>query len=160
MVNTETDMICKNYILSLVCLLVGFAGIAQNPHIKDIGMSDPHIRVFNDTIYLFCRHDSGTEDKVWTMKDWRVFSTTDLVNWTLRDTISPKDNYMDDNTTDCWASDAASRSGKYFFYFSDRKRGIGVMTSDVPYGPFTDPLGKALIEPKHDSTHNTIIQTC
>lgn len=115
-------------------------------------MSDPHVRLFNDTIYLYTGHDASPTDNTWVMKDWRVFSTTDLVHWTLRDTISPKENYMDDNSTDCWASDAASRNGKYYFYFSDRKRGIGVMTSESPTGPFADALGKPLVSPKHDPT--------
>ena len=59
---------------------------------------------------------------------------------------------MDDNSTDCWASDAAARNGKYYFYFSDRKRGIGVMTSDSPSGKYTDALGKPLVSPMHDPT--------
>ena len=124
----------------------------QNPIIKDIGMSDPHIRVFRDTVYLYCGHDSGPDDRTWVMGDWRVFSTTDLVNWKFEATISPRDNYMDDNSTDCWAGDAATRNGQYFFYFSDRKRGIGVMRSGSPRGPFRDALGKPLLSPMHDPT--------
>jgi len=62
------------------------------------------------------------------------------------------DNYMDDNSSDCWASDAASRNGKYYFYFSDRKRGIGVMSANSPAGPFKDALGKPLVAPMHDPT--------
>ncbi|MDO5971319.1 family 43 glycosylhydrolase [Flavivirga aquimarina] len=142
----------KNYFLSLAYLLLSHFNFAQNPVIKDIGMSDPHVRVFNDTLFLYSGHDYSPNDKTWIMKDWRVFSSTNLINWTIRTSISPKDNYMDDNSTDCWASDAASRNGKYYFYFSDRKRGIGVMTSDAPYGTFKDPLGKALVAPMHDPT--------
>lgn len=117
-----------------------------------MGVSDPHVRVFNDTIYLYSGHDARPEDKTWIMKDWRVYSSTDLLNWSLRDTISPKDNYMDDNSSDCWASDAASRNGNYYFYFSDRKRGVGVMSSTTPVGPFKDVLGKPLVAPMHDPT--------
>jgi hypothetical protein len=108
--------------------------------------------VFNDTIYLYSGHDSSPEDKTWVMKDWRVFSSTDLINWSLRDTISPRDNYMDDNSSDCWASDAASKNGNYYFYFSDRKRGVGVMSSSSPAGGFKDALGKPLVAPMHDPT--------
>ena len=125
---------------------------AQNPVVEDIGMSDPHMRVFNDTLYLYCGHDSDPNDKTWVMKNWRVFSSTNLVDWSLRAVISPKDNYMDDNSSDCWAGDAASRNGKFYFYFSDRKRGVGVMVSDSPVGPFVDALGKPLVAPMHDPT--------
>ncbi len=125
---------------------------AQNPIVKDIGMSDPHIRVFDDTIYLYCGHDSHPDDKTWVMKEWRIFSSTDLINWKQEGVISTKDNYMPDNSTDCWAGDAATRNGKYYFYFSDRKRSVGVMASDSPKGPFKDALGKPLVSPMHDPT--------
>ena len=141
----------KNKFL-LMTLLWSHIAFAQNPIIGDIGVSDPHVRVFNGTIYLYSGHDSSPTDTTFIMKDWRVFSTTDLVNWTLRTTISPKDNYMDDNSVDCWAGDAASRNGKYYFYFSDFTRGIGVMESDSPAGPFKDALGKPLVTPSYDPT--------
>lgn len=143
----------KKIILLLFCFvgLWGSVG-AQNPVIKDIGMSDPHIRVFHDSLYLFCGHDSSPDDKTWIMKDWRVFSSSDLCNWKQVQTISPKDNYMDDSSTDCWAADAATRNGMYYFYFSDRKRGIGVMRANSPLGKFTDALGKSLVSPMHDPT--------
>lgn len=141
-----------NCFVLLIFLLINAICFSQNPIIKNKGVSDPHIRVFNDTIYLYSGHDSHPNDKIWNMKDWRVFSSTDLLNWTIRDTISPKENYMTDDSEDCWASDAISRNGQYYFYFSDRKRGVGVMTSDTPSGPFIDPLNKPLVSPMHDPT--------
>lgn len=141
----------KFFCLVLILVSAGTA-CAQNPIVKDIGMSDPHIRVFDDTIYLYCGHDSHPEDKIWVMKEWRIFSSTDLVNWEQKGVISTKDNYMPDNSTDCWAGDAATRNGKYYFYFSDRKRSVGVMASDSPKGPFMDALGKPLVSPMHDPT--------
>lgn len=142
----------KSRIILFLIALIANAAFSQNPILKDMGVSDPHVRVFNDTIYLYSGHDATPEDKTWIMKDWRVFSTTDLVNWKIRDTISPKENYMDDKSTDCWASDATTRNGKYYFYFSDRKRGVGVMTSTSPVGPFEDALDKPLVSPMHDPT--------
>lgn len=142
----------KRFYIFILCIV--FCGItfAQNPILKGLGVSDPHVRVFNDTIYLYSGHDTSPDDKTWVMKDWRVFSSTDLLNWSLRKTISPKDNYMDDNSTDCWASDASARNGKYYFYFSDRKRGVGVMAATSPSGNFKDVLGKPLVAPMHDPT--------
>ncbi|OAV45802.1 1,4-beta-xylanase [Lewinella sp. 4G2] len=86
------------------------------------------------------------------MKDWRVFATTDLVNWQHVGTISPADNYMGAGATDCWASDAAERNGQHYFYFSDQKRSVGVMTGPTPAGPFRDVLGQPLVAPRHDPT--------
>lgn len=143
----------KLFQVVFLILVVGTQKVySQYPISKYQGISDPHIRVFNDTVFLYSGHDSSPDDKTWIMKDWRVFSTTDLQNWYLVDTISPKDNYMEDNTADCWAGDAAALNGKYYFYFSDRKRGVGVMASDSPTGPFKDALGKPLVEPMHDPT--------
>lgn len=148
MVNTKYKITLLFAGLIMSCVSI----FANNPLVKNAGMSDPHIRVFNDTIYLYSGHDTSPKDSTWIMKNWLVYSTTDLIHWTLRDSISPKDNYMANNSVDCWASDAASRHGQYYFYFSDRKRGIGVMKSHSPTGPFKDALGKALVSPMHDPT--------
>lgn len=142
----------KLKVLFVFTVLIYQSALSQNPLVRNIGMSDPHVRVFNDTLYLFSGHDSHRDDKIWVMKDWRVFSTTSLTDWKLETTISPKDNYMGDTSTDCWASDASTRNGKYYFYFSDRKRGVGVMQANSPAGPYSDALGKALVSPMHDPT--------
>lgn len=149
MITTKKRLKCALVITHLI--LCSFLH-GQNPILKNLGVSDPHIRVFNDTVYLYAGHDTSPNDKTWVMKDWRVFSTIDLVNWSLRNTISPKENYMDDDSSDCWASDAISRNGMYYFYFSDGKRGIGVMNSNSAVGPFKDALGKPLVAPMHDPT--------
>ncbi len=139
------------YLLLLVLTFTTEA-FSDNPVIKNIGMSDPHIRVFNDTLYLFSGHDSHPDDKIWVMKDWRVFSSTDLVQWKQETIISPRDNYMNNDSKDCWAGDAASRNGMYYFYFSDQKRSVGVMSSIHPGGHYVDALGKPLVKPMHDPT--------
>lgn len=75
-------------------LLISNSVKAQNPIIGIPGISDPHVRVFNNKIYLYSGHDDKPTDTTWVMKDWRVFSTSDLVNWKQETVISPKDNYM------------------------------------------------------------------
>lgn len=140
------------YIAVLTLCLIGSVVQAQNPITTFKGISDPHIRVFNDTIYLYSGHDSHPEDTTWVMKDWRVFTTTNLLDWKHVNTIYPTNNYMDNESEDCWASDAATRNGNYYFYFSDKKRGIGVMEAKHPAGNFTDALNKPLVSPLHDPT--------
>ncbi len=141
----------KSILFAYSFFVVGFLQ-AANPLIKDIGMSDPHVQVFNDTIYLFTGNDDSPTDKLWVMKDWRVFKSTDMLNWDLASIISTSNNYMDDNSIDCWAGDASTRNGKYYFYFSDQKRSIGVMVANTPSGKYIDALGKPLLTPMHDPT--------
>lgn len=138
--------------MHLISIFLCNSVLAQNPIIGTPGISDPHVRVFNNKIYLYSGHDDKPTDVTWVMKDWRVFSTTDLINWKLETVISPENNYMGANSTDCWAGDAAERNGKYYFYFSDRKRSIGVMKADSPDGKYIDALGKPLVAPMHDPT--------
>jgi hypothetical protein len=143
----------RDYLFGLLSLIfLNISTVAQNPLIKNIGMSDPHIRVFNDMLFLFSGHDNNPNDKTWVMRDWRVFFSTDLLNWQLETIISPCDNYMGCNSVDCWAGDVAGRNGKYYFYFSDQKRSVGVMIADSPGEKYTDALGHPLVAPMHDPT--------
>ena len=59
------------------------------------------------------------------MPEWRIYSSEDIVDWQLESVISPKQNYMDDSSTSCWAGDAATRNGKAYFYFSNHNINTG-----------------------------------
>ncbi len=118
----------------------------KNPLIEQPGMSDPHMLVLNDTCYLFTGHDIGFGVSNWIMPDWRIFMSTDLQNWKHVGTISPKDNIMGEGNSNCWAGDIVSRNGKYYWYYSNRKEGAGVMVADKPEGPYKDALGRYLID--------------
>lgn len=48
------------------------------------------------------------------------------------------------------------RNGKFYFYGTIEGRGIGVLVADSSYGPFVDPIGKALIGPEYDSIDPTV----
>jgi hypothetical protein len=144
--------VLQQCVLSALAMFVSSTVIADNPLVKDQGVSDPHIRVYGDTVYLYSGHDTSPTDPTWVMKEWQIFSSKNLVDWEKVGSVSPADNYMEDDSTDCWACDAATRNGKYFFYFSDRKRSVGVMMSDRPEGPFVDAIGKPLVAPLHDPT--------
>ena len=49
-----------------------------------------------------------------------------------------------------WAPCAETRNGRYYFYAPVGGTQIGVAVSNLPTGPFTDPLGKPLIEKGRD----------
>lgn len=117
-----------------------------NPLIKEPGMADPHMLVVHDTCYVFTGHDIGFGVSDWVMPDWRIYRSTDLKNWKLVGTISPKDNYMGKENKNCWAGDVVARNGKYYWYFSNRKESTGVMVASKPEGPYKDALGKPLVD--------------
>jgi hypothetical protein len=81
------------------------------------------------------------------MKDYHVFSSENLVDWTDHGAIiDQKDvDWVDPNGNAMWAPDAIERNGTYYFYFPAiadtnegfRGRRIGVATSGTPHGPFT-----------------------
>ena len=45
--------------------------------------ADPAPMVYDGRLYLYTSHDEDvTVDNFYTMNDWRLYSTTDMVNWT------------------------------------------------------------------------------
>ena len=78
----------KNNLLSTIFACIATASLqAQNPIICDRYTPDPAPYVHGDTLYLFVDHDENqTENNYFTMKDWLLYSTVDMVNWTYRGT--------------------------------------------------------------------------
>ncbi|RXP62748.1 hypothetical protein EC396_03245 [Lutibacter sp. HS1-25] len=118
---------------------------AQNPIVPNQGLNDPHIHIFNDTAYVYASHDRSAEDKAFIMEDWWIWSSPDLVNWTKRSVLDPKDTYIGEGFQGCWATDVGEKNGKYYWYFSEKNQQTGVVVGDSPVGPWTDPLGKPLL---------------
>ena len=134
----------KSLLLPLIMALLPWTGLlAQNPFITHMYTADPSARVFNDTLYIYPSHDPDTA--TWfSMEDWHVFSTTDMINWTDHGVaLSVDDLSWADH--EAWAPDCEYRNGKYYFYYPVEANYIGVAVGDKPYGKFTDPLGKPLI---------------
>lgn len=117
---------------------------ANNPIKKDVGMADPHIRIFNNKAYLYTTRDADPTAQTFVMPDWHIWSSDDLVTWKHERTIKPTETYMGESN-DCWAPDIEFRNGKYYFYFSNKNIDTGVMEGDSPTGPFKDVLGKPML---------------
>lgn len=121
----------------------------RNPIVQSCYSTDPAPMVDGDRLYVYTGHDEAGADFFW-MYDWRVFSTSDMVNWT--DHGSPASlatfKWSDDRA---WAPQCIKRNGKYYFYVPVHSKlsggmAIGVGVGDTPYGPFKDALGKPLYE--------------
>ena len=53
----------------------------QNPIIQTSYTADPAPMVYNGKVYLYTSHDE--DHSTWfTMNDWRLYTTEDMVNWT------------------------------------------------------------------------------
>ncbi len=116
-----------------------------NPLFPGLGACDPQVRVYDDHVYMYATHDASPDNKTFVMNNWWVWHTTDLVNWEMISVLKPEQTYFRKPSTECWATDAARRNGKYYFYFSMGPENIGVVEGNSPAGPWHDPLGHALI---------------
>lgn len=129
-----------------------------NPLITHRYGADPYAIVYEGRVYLYMSGDTlqydeegkvapNTFGKICTIN---VISSEDLVNWTDHGSIhaaGPHGASVWGNNS--WAPAVAYKTingiTKFFIYFANGGNGIGVLTSDSPTGPFTDPIGKALI---------------
>ncbi len=143
----------------LVLTVVSNEALAQNPldFGSNIRTADPSARVWKDgKLYLYTSHDQECQVDFW-MKDWHVFSSSDLVSWTDHGPVlSVNELKWADNYA--WAPDAAYKNGKYYLVFpagtghkdrvnpkkSTKWMGIGIAESKSPTGPFKDKIGAPL----------------
>ena len=147
--------------------VVAFHCYALNPIVQTIYNADPAPVVHDGVCYLYTSYDEDVLVKnFFTMKDWRCFSSTDMVNWTdhgavasLRDFqwADPKIIGWGGFENGAWAVQCIERGGKWYLYCPLQGRGIGVLVADNPFGPFTDPIGRPLIGGLHDSIDPTVL---
>jgi len=125
---------------------------ADNPIIQTRFTADPAPLVHDGALYLYTSHDED-DATGFKMLDWRLYSTTDLVNWTDRGRIASLATFpWAIQTNDAWAPQVAERGGKYYLYVpisvaGSPKNVIAVAVADNPAGPFRDALGKPLVGP-------------
>ena len=136
----------KNFV-RLLLLSVPLTAAAQNPVISGQFTADPTARVFNNKVYLYPSHDifppEGTRQDWFSMEDYHVFSSEDLVTWQDHGVIVTQNKvpWVRPNSYSMWAPDCVYRNGKYYFYFPSAPKqgggfGVGVAIADNPEGPF------------------------
>ncbi len=142
--------------LALACPL---AAAAINPVVQTNFTTDPAPMVHNDTLYVYTGHDEDGADFFW-MQEWRVYSTTDMVNWTDHGSpLAIEDfEWADDRA---WAPQCIERDGKFYFYVPLHSKltntmAIGVAVGDTPVGPFRDAIGHPLVDGSWDYIDPTV----
>ncbi|HPC61222.1 MAG TPA: glycoside hydrolase family 43 protein [Verrucomicrobiota bacterium] len=110
--------------------------------------ADPEGVVFGSRFWIYPTYSAPYDQQVF----FDAFSSTNLVDWTRHCRI------LDTNAVRwarraMWAPAAIEKEGRYFLFFSandiqnnEQPGGIGVAVADRPEGPFSDYLGKPLID--------------
>ncbi|MEO3876257.1 family 43 glycosylhydrolase [Nonomuraea sp. B12E4] len=137
-------------IIALLCAVAMTPGTARadNPIVQTIYTADPAPLVYNGRVYLYTGHDEDGST-YFTMKEWRVWSSADMVNWTDHGAAMSVATFSW-ASSDAWAGQTVYRNGKFYWYVpvKDRASGqmaIGVGVSNSPTGPFTDAIGRPLV---------------
>ena len=87
---------------------------ADNPIVQHIYTADPAPLVYNGRVYLYTGHDEDGST-YFTMQEWRVWSSADMVNWT--DHGSPMSlATFSWASANAWAGQAVYRNGKFYWY--------------------------------------------
>lgn len=129
----------------------------NNPLSATQFMADPTSVEYDGRLYVFATNDQqeynlshGLQANTYgNISQLVCLSSADLANWTTHEVIDVKS--VAPWATCAWAPSVVSRKeadGKthFYLYFSDGASAIGVLTATSPTGPWTDPLGHALID--------------
>jgi len=155
----------KQIISSVVLMVFAMSSYseAQNeipgmPIIQTKFTADPAPLVFDDKVFLYTGHDED-DAMGFKMKDWLLYSSTDMVNWTDHGAVASLENFdWVPNDNGAWAAQVVERNGTFYMYCPmPGGVGIGVLVADSPYGPFKDPLGKPLIKQSDHDIDPTIL---
>lgn len=117
-------------------------------------MADPSVHIYNGKLYIYPSHDweSGVPENDngdhFNMKDYHVFSTSDIENEPLTDHgVVLKVEDIPWAGRQLWDCDVCEKDGKYYMYFPLKDRNdifrFGVAIADRPEGPFIpqpDPM--------------------
>ncbi|MBQ8622875.1 MAG: family 43 glycosylhydrolase [Oscillospiraceae bacterium] len=127
----------------------------NNPISSNIFFADPTSVEYNGRLYVYGTNDSQQfkvngekgENHYGGINTLFCYSSADLINWTYHGDI-PVTKIA--TWAGCsWAPSIVSREvdGKteFYLYFCNSGGGVGVLTSDSPTGPWSDPIGKALV---------------
>ena len=137
----------RSILIANLGFLLAFAPrlAADHPIASHRYLADPTSLVTKDRVYIYCSNDD--ESPVgggYNIPNVICVSSSDMKNWTDHGSVFR----ASDSTTwakKTWAPAAIERDGKFFLYFGNGGANIGVASAPTPIGPFTDPLGKALL---------------
>ncbi|NLW08500.1 MAG: family 43 glycosylhydrolase [Firmicutes bacterium] len=136
----------------------------HNPIMTQRFGADPYAMVYDGRVYVYMTHDviqrnhegEIVENTYGEINSINCLSSDDMVNWTDHGWIQAGWEIAEDGWTgitdwarNSWAPTVTYKKidgkDRFFLYFANSGNGIGVLTADHPVGPYTDPLGEALV---------------
>lgn len=145
----DVIMVKKHFLLLPALLFCAVTILADNPIVQTWYTADPAPMVYEGRLYLYTSHDEDvTKNNFYSMNDWKLFSTVDMVNWTDHGTIAGLKTFSW-STDNAWAPQAVERNGNFYLYVplnNNTGAKIGVCVADNPIGPFKDPVGRAIAQ--------------
>ena len=122
-----------------------FNSVANMPVVQTKFTADPAPVVINGKVFLYTTHDEDGAGG-FQMFDWLLYTSDDMVNWEDHGAVASLDDFKYyDGKNGAWAEQVIEANGAYYMYCPIHGHGIGVLMSDSPYGPFSDPLGEPLV---------------
>ena len=145
------NKVSLNHWLSLLKLLLFSAvwfstqSFANNPIVSHVYTADPSAHVFNNRVYVVTTHDQDGQTDYGSLVDYHLFSSDDMANWQDHGVIwnSQRDTSW---ASLAYAPDMIERNERYYLYFPNGANSIGVAVADRPEGPYSDPLGRPLVD--------------
>lgn len=135
----------------------------NNPMTTQRFGADPGWMVYDGRLYIYTTNDAyeymsngNMNENTYNSGTINCVSTADMVNWTDHGPMPIADR--NGRTTNgaakwagaAWAPDACCKTfdngkTKFYLFFANSGGGIGVVMADSPTGPWTDPIGGALL---------------
>jgi beta-xylosidase len=125
-----------------ICVSTSVFALVDNPILKNVRTADPSPLVYNGRFYIVCGQDE-VNTNTFNMYAWRLMSSADMNTWTDHGVIARPTGWMPTNRA--WASSLVYKNGKFYFYIAT-DWAVGVMTATNITGPYTDALGRPLID--------------
>ncbi len=135
----------KTFLTSTTLLLTATLFAQKNPVITG-NYADPEGIIYGNKYWIFPTYSAPYEEQIF----FDAFSSSDLATWKKHSRILENSNVKWAKKA-MWAPAVLENKGKYYLFFGANDvhqgeiGGIGVAVADKPEGPYTDLLGKPLI---------------
>ncbi|MFD1770498.1 glycoside hydrolase family 43 protein [Sphingobacterium suaedae] len=134
------------FFITWAAVCIGISSFAQQNPVFPGWYADPEAIVYNNEYWIFPTYSAPYEQQLF----FDAFSSKDLVNWKKHPKVLDNSAVKWANKA-MWAPSVIEKDNKYYLFFGANDvhegevGGIGVAVADRPEGPYTDLLGKPLI---------------